>query len=158
MYITYDNETKKVIYIGEKKPIAVSGNAVIGEVETVPANYDYLTVETEEIRARTVYGTKVETVEKTNDEGEKITENVEVETSHDEEYIFCTVKAYFFERLSEEKLAANREIVQLKAKLSETDYQAIKYAEGFISEADYAPIKAQRQAWRDRINELEALL
>ena len=49
-------------------------------------------------------------------------------------------------------------INETKAKLSETDYQAIKYFEGFISEADYAPIKAQRQAWRDEINALETEL
>lgn len=48
-----------------------------------------------------------------------------------------------------------REISELKIKLSATDYQAIKYAEGLISETDYASIKAQRQAWRDRINILE---
>lgn len=46
-------------------------------------------------------------------------------------------------------------IAELKANLTSTDYQAIKYAEGFITEADYAPIKAQRQAWRDEINALE---
>lgn len=155
MYITYDNETKKVIYIGEKKPIAVSGNAVIGEVETVPANYDYLTVETEETKIRQVTEVKIVKKEKTNESGEKYFENETQKSVHDEEYIFCTVKACFFERLSEEKLAANREIAQLKAKLSETDYQAIKYAEGFISDEEYAPIKAQRQAWRERINELE---
>ena len=51
-----------------------------------------------------------------------------------------------------------RKINETKAKLSETDYQAIKYIEGFISETDYAPIKAQRQAWRDEINALEAEL
>ena len=51
-----------------------------------------------------------------------------------------------------------RKIDETKAKLSETDYQAIKHFEGFISEADYAPIKAQRQAWRDEINALEAEL
>ena len=51
-----------------------------------------------------------------------------------------------------------RKISEAKAKLSQTDYQAIKYFEGFISEADYAPIKAQRQAWRDEINALEAEL
>lgn len=49
-------------------------------------------------------------------------------------------------------------IDETKAKLSQTDYQAIKYAEGFISEADYAQIKAQRQAWRDEINALETEL
>ena len=51
-----------------------------------------------------------------------------------------------------------RKIDETKAKLSQTDYQSIKYFEGFISEADYAPIKAQRQAWRDEINALEAEL
>ena len=49
-------------------------------------------------------------------------------------------------------------IAALKRKLSETDYQAIKYAEGFISETDYAPMKALRQAYRDEINRLEAEL
>ena len=47
------------------------------------------------------------------------------------------------------------EIAELKAKLAATDYQAIKYAEGVLSEEEYAEMKAQRQAWRDRINELE---
>ena len=51
-----------------------------------------------------------------------------------------------------------RKIDETKAKLSQTDYQAIKHFEGFISEADYAPIKAQRQAWRDEINALESEL
>ena len=51
-----------------------------------------------------------------------------------------------------------RKISEAKAKLSQTDYQAIKYFEGFISETDYAPIKEQRQAWRDEINALEAEL
>ena len=51
-----------------------------------------------------------------------------------------------------------RKINETKAKLSQTDYQAIKYFEGFISEVDYAPIKTQSQAWRDEINALEAEL
>ena len=51
-----------------------------------------------------------------------------------------------------------KRINELKAILQATDYQAIKYAEGFISEADYAQIKAQRQAWRDEINALETEL
>ena len=51
-----------------------------------------------------------------------------------------------------------RKISEAKAKLSQTDYQAIKYAEGFISETDYAPMKALRQAYRDEINRLESEL
>ena len=50
------------------------------------------------------------------------------------------------------------EIQQLKKQLSDTDYKAIKYAEGQISENDYASVRAERQGYRDRINELEALL
>lgn len=48
------------------------------------------------------------------------------------------------------------QIQSLKIKLKNTDYQAIKYAEGQLSESEYAPIKVQRQQWRDEINRLEA--
>ena len=50
------------------------------------------------------------------------------------------------------------EITQLKKQLSDTDYKAIKFAEGQISESEYASVRAERQGYRDRINELEALL
>lgn len=53
---------------------------------------------------------------------------------------------------------ANSEIRELKAKLAATDYQAIKYAEGWIEADEYLPIKLQRQDWRERINELEATI
>ena len=46
-------------------------------------------------------------------------------------------------------------IWQLKELLQESDYKAIKFAEGWISEEDYAPIKAERQTIRDEINKLE---
>lgn len=50
------------------------------------------------------------------------------------------------------------EIAKLKDKLTKTDYQAIKYAEGQLTEQEYAPIKAQRQSWRVQINKLEKQL
>ena len=50
------------------------------------------------------------------------------------------------------------EITQLKKLLSDTDYKAIKYAEGQISESEYASVRAERQGYRDRINYLEGLL
>lgn len=57
---------------------------------------------------------------------------------------------------SELAIAANKKrINELKALLKATDYQAIKYAEGFISEEDYLPIKQTRQGYRNEINELE---
>ena len=50
------------------------------------------------------------------------------------------------------------EIQQLKKQLSDTDYKAIKFAEGQISEEEYSEIKSVRQGYRDRINYLEGLL
>lgn len=49
-----------------------------------------------------------------------------------------------------------RRIAELKAKLAATDYQSHKHADGAMSDAEYAPIAAQRQEWRDEINLLEA--
>lgn len=49
-----------------------------------------------------------------------------------------------------------KRINELKSLLQATDYQAIKYAEGFISEANYAPIKQVRQSYRNKINEIES--
>lgn len=48
-----------------------------------------------------------------------------------------------------------QEIYELRQHLAETDYKAIKYAEGWLTDAEYAETKARRQQWRDRINELE---
>ena len=55
-------------------------------------------------------------------------------------------------KIKQEKLD---KISKLKSLLSHTDYKAIKYAEGLISEQDYAVIKLQRQTWRDEINKLD---
>lgn len=49
----------------------------------------------------------------------------------------------------------NLQIEILKHKLSQTYDKAIEYAEGWISEEEYAPIKAERQALREEINRLE---
>ena len=46
-------------------------------------------------------------------------------------------------------------IAELKGLLAASDYKAIKYSEGLMTEEEYAPIKVQRQAWRAEINELE---
>jgi len=55
----------------------------------------------------------------------------------------------------EENAVKYARIAELKRLLLLSDYKAIKYAEGYIAAEDYAPIKAERQAWRDEINELE---
>lgn len=64
-----------------------------------------------------------------------------------EEYYYC-------EKIPD--TAAEDRIIFLKRELSRTDYQAIKYAEGYLTEEEYAETKTQRQAWRDEINALEA--
>ena len=46
-------------------------------------------------------------------------------------------------------------IAECKRLLKDSDYKAIKFAEGLISAEEYATIKAQRQGWRDEINALE---
>lgn len=57
-----------------------------------------------------------------------------------------------------QKLAAEARIEELKRLLRASDYKAIKYAEGVISPEEYAPVKAERQAYRDEINDLEKIL
>lgn len=57
-----------------------------------------------------------------------------------------------FEQSAEYK---QMQIMQLKAQLAETDYKAIKFAEGWITAEEYEPVKAERQTIRDKINELE---
>lgn len=48
-----------------------------------------------------------------------------------------------------------RKICVLKQNLSRTDYQALKFSDGALTEEEYAPMRAQRQAWRDEINAAE---
>lgn len=54
-----------------------------------------------------------------------------------------------------EKYLVESEIAVRKQKLDQTDYQAIKYAEGRLTDEEYAEAKAQRETWRAEINALE---
>lgn len=54
-----------------------------------------------------------------------------------------------------EKYLVESEIAVRKQKLEQTDYQAIKYAEGAMSEEEYAEAKELRATWRAEINALE---
>lgn len=53
------------------------------------------------------------------------------------------------------QITTQERIAELKQLLSDSDYKAIKYAEGWFTDEEYAETKAQRQDWRDQINELE---
>ena len=57
--------------------------------------------------------------------------------------------------MNENAILIQAEITQLKMNLADTDYVAIKIAEGAATADDYADVLAQRQEWRDRINALE---
>lgn len=46
-------------------------------------------------------------------------------------------------------------IRDLKKMLTNSDYKAIKFSEGQMTEQEYAPIRSERAAWRAEINELE---
>lgn len=54
------------------------------------------------------------------------------------------------------EISAEVRIAELKQRLADTDYKAIKYAEGEMTAEEYAETKAQRRAWRAEINALEA--
>lgn len=78
---------------------------------------------------------------------------------------FTEITEEEFNQLEQERLSKQpdikikekqQRIAELKSLLASTDYQAIKFAEGALSAEEYADMKAQRQAWRDEINSLEA--
>jgi hypothetical protein len=69
------------------------------------------------------------------------------------EYIEMTEEEIL--EIEEQKPSPEQQILELKQMLDDTDYQAIKYAEGWFTDEEYASVKAQRQAWRDEINRLE---
>jgi hypothetical protein len=91
---------------------------------------------------------------------EESTEIVEetIEEEKSRTYLTCDLVANFMSEEIKAKQVKQARISELKRLLTETDYKAIKYAEGLINEEDYAPIKAQRQAYRDEINRLETSL
>lgn len=60
----------------------------------------------------------------------------------------------FFERID----TINAEITALKSLLTDTDYKALKHADGVMSAEEYEPIRQQREEWRDKINALETKL
>lgn len=48
-------------------------------------------------------------------------------------------------------------IERLKDALHDTDYKAIKHSEGWLTDFEYSEVKAERQAIRDEINQVEAM-
>ena len=73
--------------------------------------------------------------------------------AHDETEEIQVYIPYTAEQIAEREKTAR--IAELKRLLAASDYKAIKYAEGVLTAEEYAETKAERQAWRDEINELE---
>lgn len=90
----------------------------------------------------------------TIENGERVVKNIDFAATDDETAV---------PQVSEEERRAVAEaqraerIEALKERLAESDYKALKYAEGWLTDAEYAEVKAARQALRDEINRLEAL-
>lgn len=57
--------------------------------------------------------------------------------------------------MEERRIQIIGEINALKSLLNDTDYKALKFSEGAISAADYEETRLNRQAWREKINDLE---
>ena len=55
---------------------------------------------------------------------------------------------------AEKKETLMEQISELKTKLIQSDYKALKFAEGWITTEQYTDVLNQRQAWRDEINSL----
>ena len=80
-------------------------------------------------------------------------EGVEYQPARDEEEEILVYIPYTKVELT--KMATEKRIAELKQLLKDTDYRAIKYAEGCYTEEEYKPYKELRQAYRDEINQLE---
>ena len=70
MYITFNKNTKKVAYVGEKKPISYTNNLTFAETDNVPKEYDYLLAINERDEARSY--TCIEVVDDKEVEVEKV--------------------------------------------------------------------------------------
>lgn len=60
--------------------------------------------------------------------------------------------------MDEKTMSIESDIRAYQQLLANSDYKALKHADGALSDAEYAETKAQRAEWRAKINELQAQL
>jgi len=97
----------------------------------------------------------IETVTFLDESGAEVTEEV-TRVRYEAQNVEMTAEEIAeIESQANSPQAIAQEIESLKGELASTDYKAIKYAEGYYTDEEFAPIKAHRQELRDRINELE---
>ena len=157
MYIRYNTQTNLVIYIGEKKPLNANTDLlkVAEYYGEIPKN-DWLSVGNIQEKTRVLKEAYDETIE-FDENGEPLKEPQIVH--HEaviENYLECTELVPHFKSAEEKaRLEKVKRIAELKRLLSETDYQAIKFAEGWLTAEEYEAIKVSRQSYRNEINQLE---
>jgi predicted CopG family antitoxin len=124
-YITFNNKTKRVTYIGEKKPISISNNLTLAEVDTIPEKYDYLTV----VNEREKTDTWVETIEEYNEETSEV---IEKEVERSRTFVSCDIVAHFkpqptLEEIEKQKEKEYKELCEkyIREKYSQSDVEAI---------------------------------
>lgn len=81
---------------------------------------------------------------------------IEHQDAYDEEEEINIYIPFSEEKL--ERIANEQEMARLKMEIASTDYEAIKYAEGWFTEEEYAPIKQHREELREKIRQLEEKL
>lgn len=165
MYLIYNKQNNKVIQINEK-PFVFYNKNLYNEcyVEELPMRTTAQYWEVVNVREETKIIKEAYSEEEVywNEETEQEETRIVEFPAITKTYLTCDIVVKDRPQPNEEvkaqmlaKRNALKEIEELKQKLKDTDYQAIKFAEGFYSIEEYAPIKAQRQSWRDKINELE---
>lgn len=81
---------------------------------------------------------------------------IEHQDAYDEEEEIGVYIPFSEEKL--ERIANEQEMARLKMEIASTDYEALKYAEGWFTEEEYAPIKQHREELREKIRQLEEKL
>lgn len=103
------------------------------------------------IEEELVYKPKLKRVLKKIEEDEKY----EFEPYEIEEQILIYIP-YTEQELEQQKY--ERQLNEYKQLLSDTDYEAIKYAEGYFTEEEYAKTKQLRESYREKVREAEDYL
>ena len=125
MYITYNKETKRVAYLGKKKPISYSDSLSLAEVENVPEKYDYLQVDNIQEKSRVIKEAYTEELVTLNEKtGEETTEYVQ-HPEITEVYFTCDLIPNFNE-YTEEQLEAQKRV---RYERLTTEYVRRKYSQ-----------------------------
>lgn len=80
-------------------------------------------------------------------------EYIEHKDAYDEKIDIQIYIPYTKEEL--DNFEKQNKLAELKFELSSTDYEAIKYAEGWFTEEEYKPIREYRESLREQIRAIE---